>query len=84
MQRVHTWYALLRVGAPPCGSCATGNPTEVWTPEVNPVNGNTLLGGIGDTLLGGIGDTLLGGKASITNSVFSAIAISSKLRRKIY
>ena len=76
MQRVHTWYALLRVGAPPCGSCATGNPTEVCTPEVNPVNG--------DTLLGGIGDTLLGGKASITNSVFSAIAISFKLRRKIY
>ena len=84
MQRVHTWYALLRVGAPPCGSCATGNPTEVCTPEVNPVNGDTLLGGIGDTLLGGIGDTLLGGKASITNSVFSAIAISFKLRRKIY
>jgi hypothetical protein len=84
MQRVHTWYARLRVGAPPCGPCATGNPKEVCTPEVNPVNGDTLLGGIGDTLLGGIGNTLLGGKASITNSVFSAIAISFKLRRKIY
>ena len=61
MQRVHTWYALLRVGAPPCGACATGNPKVVCTPEVNPVNGNTLRGGIGDTLLGGMGNTLLGG-----------------------